>query len=85
MARQRNLAARAGRWSASHRETPSWEGSSSSLRQLLGGAAGINYQREADLGTGESGRADNVIAAGFSEQILTPATPLRRERAGPPC
>ena len=75
MARQRNLAARAGRWSASHRRTAIVGWLVFVLAAVvLGGAAGINYQREEDLGTGESGRADKVIAAGFaehaSEQVL---------------
>ena len=64
MARQRNLAARAGRWSASHRRTAIVGWLVFVLAAVvLGGAAGINYQRQEDLGTGESGRADNIIAA----------------------
>ena len=41
---------------------------------MLGGATGVTQQREEDLGSGESGRADQIIAAGFadhaSEQVL---------------
>ena len=75
MARQRNLAARAGRWSAAHRKLAIFGWLAFVLAAVvLGGAAGINYQRDEDLGTGESGRADKIIAAGFadhaSEQVL---------------
>ena len=75
MARQRNLAALAGRWSASHRKTAIAGWLAFVLAAVvLGGAAGIDYQRDEDLGTGESGRADKIIAAGFadhaSEQVL---------------
>ena len=75
MARQRNLAARAGRWSASHRRTAILGWLAFVIAAVvLGGAAGINYQRDEDLGTGASGRADKIIAAGFaehaSEQVL---------------
>jgi uncharacterized membrane protein YdfJ with MMPL/SSD domain len=75
MARQRNIAARAGRWSASHRKTAivGWLAFVVTA-VLLGGAAGINYQRAEDLGTGESGHADRIIAAAFAdhatEQVL---------------
>jgi RND superfamily putative drug exporter len=75
MARQRNLAARVGRWSAAHRKLAIFGWLAFVLAAvMLGGAAGINYQRDEDLGTGESGRADKIIAAGFadraSEQVL---------------
>ena len=75
MARSRNLSARAGRWSASHRKTAILGWLAFVIAAVvLGGAAGINYQREEDLGTGESGRADKIIAAGFAdradEQVL---------------
>jgi uncharacterized membrane protein YdfJ with MMPL/SSD domain len=75
MTRQHNIAARAGRWSASHRKTAilGWLAFVVTA-VLLGGAAGINYQRAEDLGAGESGRADKIIAAGFAdhagEQVL---------------
>ena len=96
MPHQGNLAARAGRWSAPPQDgDPRWLAFVIAA-VVIGGAAGINYQRDEDLGTGESGRADKIIAAGFadhaSEQVLVqsrgPATledPLpggaRRRRA----
>ena len=75
MPRHRNIAARAGRWSAGHRRIAilGWLGLVL-LAAVLGGAAGVRYQRNEDLGTGESGRADRIMAAGFaqlaSEQVL---------------
>ena len=63
------------RWSACHRKTAivGWLAFVIAA-VVLGGAAGIDYQREEDLGTGESGRADKIIAAGFAdyadEQVL---------------
>ena len=75
MVQQRNLAARAGRWSASHRKAAILGWLAFVIAAVvIGGAAGINYQRDEDLGTGESGRAEKVIAAGFAdhagEQVL---------------
>ena len=75
MAQQRNLAARAGRWSARHRKLALLGWLAFVLAaMLIGGAAGTNYQRDEDLGSGESGRADKIIAAGFvdraAEQVL---------------
>src|SRR3954447_11413400 len=68
MAQHRNLAARAGRWSAGHRKTAilGWL-AFVVVAALLGGAAGNVYQRDEDLGSGQSGRADKIIAAGFPE------------------
>ena len=75
MARNRNLAARAGRWSARHRRVAILGWLALVLAAaVLGSAAGIDYQRQEDLGSGESGRADQIIAAGFpshaGEQVL---------------
>jgi uncharacterized membrane protein YdfJ with MMPL/SSD domain len=75
MAQQRNLAARAGRWSARHRKLAilGWLAFVVAA-VMIGAAAGTNYQREEDLGSGESGRADKIIAEGFvdhaGEQVL---------------
>src|SRR5215213_3915327 len=75
MPHNRNLAARAGSWSARHRKTAigGWLGLVL-VAVIAGGGIGLDYQREEDLGSGESGRADQVIAAGFadhaSEQVL---------------
>jgi uncharacterized membrane protein YdfJ with MMPL/SSD domain len=71
----RNLAARAGRWSATHRRTAigGWF-AFVAVALALGGATGVAHQRNEDLGTGESGRASQLIAAGFAnhatEQVL---------------
>jgi uncharacterized membrane protein YdfJ with MMPL/SSD domain/RimJ/RimL family protein N-acetyltransferase len=75
MPHKRNLAARAGRWSARHRKTAILGWLALVLAAVAaGGATGLDYQREEDLGSGESGRADQVIAAGFvdhaTEQVL---------------
>jgi uncharacterized membrane protein YdfJ with MMPL/SSD domain len=85
MVQQRNLAARAGRWSAAHRKLAivGWLAFVMAA-VVIGGAAGINYQRDEDLGTGESGRAEKIIAAGFadhaSEQVLVQSrAPVRLE------
>jgi uncharacterized membrane protein YdfJ with MMPL/SSD domain len=75
MVQQRNIAARAGRWSARHRKLALVGWLAFVLAAMIvGGAAGTNYQRDEDLGSGESGRADKIIADGFvdhaAEQVL---------------
>ena len=75
MPQHRNLAARAGRWSAGHRKTAILGWLAFVIAAfVLGGATGVTHQRDEDLGSGESGRADQIIAAGFadhaSEQVL---------------
>ena len=75
MRQSRNLAARAGRWSARHRRAAilGWLGFVM-VAIIAGSVAGLRYQREEDMGSGDSGHADRVIAAGFedhaSEQVL---------------
>ncbi len=75
MPHQPNFTARAGRWSATHRKTAilGWLVFVVAA-VLIGAASGVVYQRDEDLGTGESGRADQIIAGGFadhaSEQVL---------------
>jgi uncharacterized membrane protein YdfJ with MMPL/SSD domain len=75
MAKQRNIAARAGRWSARHRKLAILGWLTFVLAALvIGSASGTNFQRQEDLGSGESGRADKIIADGFAdhagEQVL---------------
>ncbi len=75
MRHQPNFAARAGRWSAAHRKTAIFGWLAFVVAAvLIGAATGVVYQRDEDLGTGESGRADQIIAGGFadhaSEQVL---------------
>jgi uncharacterized membrane protein YdfJ with MMPL/SSD domain len=71
----RNLAARAGRWSAQHRKLAiwGWLGLVFGLL-LLGNAAGTVDQEQAQNGVGESGRASAVINRAFpkhaTEEVL---------------
>src|SRR3954447_11159605 len=76
----RNLAARAGRWSAEHRRTAilGWI-LFVVLAIVLGGKVGQNDVDESARGSGESKRGDmNVKAAGFpdraGEQVLVQGT-----------
>ncbi|MER5716993.1 MMPL family transporter [Streptomyces sp. NPDC002132] len=71
MARQRNLAASLGAWSARHRKTAlfGWLFAVIALT-VLGGMAGQQSLTEADYGTGESGRAARVLV---DAGIKTPA------------
>jgi RND superfamily putative drug exporter len=65
----RNLAARAGRWSAQHRKIAilGWI-AFVVLAAVLGGRIGQNDLEPSASGNGESKRADMVIEAGFPEQ-----------------
>ncbi len=71
----RNLAARAGRWSAKHRRKAilGWL-AFVVISVLLGGALGMKEIASEDLGDGESKRADQTLADGFpdraSEEVL---------------
>ena len=72
---QRNLAARAGRWSARHRKKAifGWL-AFVVVSVVLGGALGMKEIASEDLGDGESKRADQTLADGFpdraSEEVL---------------
>ena len=66
----RNLAARAGRWSAQHRKTAilGWI-AFVVLATVLGGKVGQNNIDQSAAGNGESKRGDMIVeAAGFPEQ-----------------
>src|SRR5215212_11947708 len=66
----RNLAARAGRWSAQHRKTAilGWI-AFVVLAAVLGGKVGQNDLDDSARGSGESKRGDMIVeAAGFPEQ-----------------
>ena len=66
----RNLAARAGRWSAQHRKTAilGWI-LFVVLATVLGGKVGLNDIDESAQGNGESKRGDMIVdAAGFPDQ-----------------
>ena len=70
MNQSRNLAARAGRWSAQHRKTAilGWI-LFVVLATVVGGRVGLNEIDESAAGSGESKRGDMLIAAaGFPEQ-----------------
>jgi RND superfamily putative drug exporter len=67
----RNLAARAGRWSAAHRKTAilGWI-AFVVLATLIGGAVGQKNLEASAMGNGESKRAELIVdAADFPEQI----------------
>ena len=71
----RNLAARAGRWSARHRKKAVFGWLAFVLVSVvLGGALGMKEIASEDLGDGESKRADQTLADGFpdraSEEVL---------------
>src|SRR4051812_17361003 len=71
----RNLAARAGRWSAEHRKTAilGWL-AFVAIALVLGMGSGMKTIAQEDLGNGESGRADKAQARAFpqdaSETVL---------------
>jgi uncharacterized membrane protein YdfJ with MMPL/SSD domain len=71
----RNLAARAGRWSAHHRKKAifGWL-AFVILAVFIGGSVGTKTLSDSDIGIGESGRADDAISAHFpdkgSESVL---------------
>ena len=70
MNQSRNLAARAGRWSAQHRKVAilGWI-LFVVLATVVGGRVGLNEIDESAAGSGESKRGDMLIdAAGFPEQ-----------------
>ena len=75
----RNLAARAGRWSAQHRKKAilGWF-AFVILATVLGGMVGQKKLSDEDMGNGESKRGDQIVeAAGFpdvtSESVLSRA------------
>ena len=77
--KSRNLALRAGRWSARHRK-PAILGwlALVIVSVFIGGAVGMNTIADEDLGNGESRQADQILAdGGFSdrsaEQVLVQA------------
>jgi anti-anti-sigma factor len=76
MSTRPNLAQRAGRWSAEHRRIAILGWIAVVIASLLiGGAVGMKHLAREDLGSGESRRADQILAhAGFnklaSEEVL---------------
>ena len=67
--RNRNLAARAGRWSAQHRKKAifGWL-AFVILAVVIGGSVGTRTLTDEEYGIGESGRADTVARDNFPEQ-----------------
>ena len=95
----KNLAARAGRWSAHHRKKAilGWL-TFVILAVVVGGSFGTKTLGDDDFGIGESGRADKVVSDHFkdkgAESVLIqsrerrhddrPAVPLGRRRGRGP-
>ncbi|HEY1853864.1 MAG TPA: MMPL family transporter [Solirubrobacterales bacterium] len=76
--RARNLAARAGRWSAQHRKLAIWGWVAFVVAAVVvGGAVGTKTLSDHEEGVGESRRADEALERGFpesaSEQVLIQA------------
>jgi RND superfamily putative drug exporter len=72
---KRNIAARAGRWSARHRKTAIVGWLAFVIAAVfIGGAIGMKELKQSEYGTGDSGRADAVLADSFkqnySERVL---------------
>jgi uncharacterized membrane protein YdfJ with MMPL/SSD domain len=62
----RSIAARAGRWSATHRKTAIWGWLAFVVAAFaIGGAVGTKTLQSDQLGVGESGRADRTIEGAF--------------------
>src|SRR5438093_10582003 len=63
---QMNIAARAGRWSATHRKTAIWGWLAFVfLAFAIGNSVGTKTLQSDQLGVGESGRADRTIEGAF--------------------
>src|SRR5687767_1532768 len=77
----RNLAARAGRWSAQHRKKAilGWL-AFVIVAVFIGGSVGTKTLEQSDIGIGESGRADDAAAAHFPEKA--PESVLIQSRDG---
>jgi RND superfamily putative drug exporter len=76
--RTRNLAARAGRWSAQHRKLAIWGWVAFVVAAVVGGGAlGTKTLSDHESGVGETARADRALERGFpesaSEQVLIQA------------
>jgi len=77
--RSRNLAARAGRWSAQHRKLAIWGWIAFVVAAVVvGGTLGTKTLSDNEEGVGESGRADRALERGFPEaareQVLIQAS-----------
>ena len=66
MAENKNIAARAARWSASHRKTAIWGWLAFVIvLVMVGGAIGTKSAEQDEGGPGESGRADKTLHDAF--------------------
>jgi uncharacterized membrane protein YdfJ with MMPL/SSD domain len=80
----RNIAARAGRWSAQHRKTAllGWI-AFVILAFVVGGKIGMNTLTNEQTGVGESGAADRIVADAYpkrvDEMVLIQSTTLKTE------
>jgi uncharacterized membrane protein YdfJ with MMPL/SSD domain len=77
----RNLAARAGRWSARHRKTAIFGWLAFVIAAVvIGGSVGTQQLKPSQYGVGESGRADKIVDDAFpdraSEQVLVQSRTL---------
>jgi uncharacterized membrane protein YdfJ with MMPL/SSD domain len=77
----RNIAARAGRWSARHRKAAVLGWLAFVVAALvLGGATGTKLLTDEEQGSGESGRADTALAKAFpqaaDESVLVQSSKL---------
>ena len=72
MEQPRSIAARAGRWSATHRKTAIWGWLAFVVVAFaIGGAVGTKTLQPDQLGVGESGRADQTIEGGVPREAPT--------------
>jgi uncharacterized membrane protein YdfJ with MMPL/SSD domain len=70
MKNARNLAARAGRWSAQHRKTAilGWLAFVVAA-VMIGGSIGTDTRSQDEAGPGESGRADETLSDAFGDEV----------------
>ncbi len=85
MKQTRNLAARAGHWSATHRKTAIWGWIAFVLVAfVIGSSVGIRTLDDDQLGVGESGRADKTVSGAFpskaDEQVLVQSATERADQ-----
>ena len=80
--RSNTIAARMGRWSASHRKTAilGWLAFVVAAA-VIGGAVGMQKLDQDELGIGESGRAQEIVERGRLPRLRRRER-LRRERLG---
>ena len=83
MKRTRSLAARAGRWSATHRKKAIWGWLAFVVVAfMIGGAVGTETLQSDELGVGESGRADQAIEGAFDRSAEELVLIQSEERGG---